>query len=243
MRLISGNTAPGSTGMSVRPMVSSNRPERTAPEIMRAMEARRHRAGESIDDLCRACKLTREHTVMAVDGNGAVVRVVCGFCRSEHNYRGGGNDAPARPAPADAPRHRTAPEALPRLGERERIGPRMSTSDDTGDLELLLRRVLREELGLTQAAPAEKWRGGELVLRPGKPGLQEKKWPIEGFFHKVVMIRNRLRTLEQAVNASELPDDAKLRLQAYVSGCYGTLTSFNVLFADEEDQFHGSGDN
>jgi hypothetical protein len=117
----------------------------------------------------------------------------------------------------------------------------MSTSDDGSDLEMLLRRVLREELGLTRVAPSEKWRGGELILRPGKPGLQEKRWPIETFFHKVVMIRNKLRTLEQQVNSSELPEDAKLRLQSYVSGCYGTLTSFNVLFADEEDQFRGAG--
>jgi hypothetical protein len=116
----------------------------------------------------------------------------------------------------------------------------MSVSDESGDLERMLRRVLREELGLTRAAPAEKWRGGEMVLRPGKPGLQEKTWPIESLFHKIVMIRNRLRTLEQAVNASDLPEDAKLRLQAYVSGCYGSLTSFNVLFADEADQFKGA---
>jgi hypothetical protein len=204
------------------------------------MEARRYRAGESIDDLCRACKLTRQHTVMAVDASGAVVRVVCGFCRSEHNYRGGG-DAPSRPqVRAPAPIH-AAPVAPPRLADHERTEPRMSERGETGDLELLLRRVLREELGLTPGAPAEKWRGGELVLRPGKPGLQEKKWPIESFFHKVVMIRNRLRTLEQAVNASALPEDEKLRLQAYVSGCYGTLTSFNILFADEADQFKGGG--
>ena len=117
----------------------------------------------------------------------------------------------------------------------------MSTNDRPDDLEGLLRRVLREEMGLSPVAPAEKWRGGELVLRPGKPGLQEKKWPIESFFHKVVMLRNRLRTLEQQVNASDLPDDAKVKLQSYISGCYGSLTSFNVLFADEEDQFKGSG--
>ena len=109
------------------------------------------------------------------------------------------------------------------------------------DVELLLRRIIREETGLTPVVPAERWRGGEMVLRPGRPGLQEKKWPIETFFHKVVMIRNRLRTLEQQVNASELPDDAKVKLQAYISGCYGTLTSFNVLFADEQDQFKGTG--
>ena len=109
------------------------------------------------------------------------------------------------------------------------------------DLELLLRRVIREEAGITAVAPAEKWRGGTLVLRPGTPGLQEKSIPIETFFHKVVMLRNRLRTLEQQVNASELSDDAKVKLQAYISGCYGSLTTFNVLFAEEGDQFKGAG--
>jgi hypothetical protein len=117
----------------------------------------------------------------------------------------------------------------------------MSPADSGDDFERLLRRVLREELGLTAVVPADKWRGGELVLRPGKPGLQERKWPIDSFFHKIVMVRNRLRTLEQQVNSSDLPEDAKVRLQSYISGCYGTLTSFNVLFADEEDQFKGSG--
>ena len=112
---------------------------------------------------------------------------------------------------------------------------------DSGDLEMLLRRIIREEAGLTAAAPAPKWRDGTLVLRPATPGLQEKTWPIETFFHKIVMVRNRLRTLEQQVNASELPDDVKVKLQGYVSGCYGSLTSFNLLFADENDQFKGSG--
>ena len=113
-------------------------------------------------------------------------------------------------------------------------------SESETDLELLLRRVIREETGISAVTPAEKWRGGTLVLQPATPGLQEKSWPIDTFFHKVVMLRNRLRTLEQQVNASDLPDDVKVRLQAYVSGCYGTLTSFNVLFADEDDQFKGS---
>jgi hypothetical protein len=113
--------------------------------------------------------------------------------------------------------------------------------DRETDIELLLRRIIREEAGITPAAPADKWRGGSLVLRPGTPGLQEKSWPIETFFHKVVMLRNRLRTLEQQVNAAELPDDVKVKMQGYISGCYGTLTSFNVLFAHEEDQFKGSG--
>ena len=110
------------------------------------------------------------------------------------------------------------------------------------DFETIIRRIIREETGLTSVAPAEKWRGGQLVLRPGKPGVQEKAWPIETFFNKVVMVRNRLRTLEQQVNASDLPDDQKLKLQAYITGCYGSLTSFNVLFADEDDRFFGSSE-
>ena len=108
------------------------------------------------------------------------------------------------------------------------------------DLEAIIRRIIREETGLTPAAPAEKWRGGQLVLKPGKPGVQEKSWPIDSFFHKVVMLRNRLRTLEQQINASELPDDQKLKIQSYITGCYGSLTSFNVLFADDDDRFVGA---
>ena len=116
----------------------------------------------------------------------------------------------------------------------------MAMTTDSPDFELLLRRVLREEGGVTPVPPADRWRGGSLVLKPGN-GSQEKSWPIETFFHKVVMIRNRLRTLEQQINGMEIPADAKVKLQAYISGCYGSLTSFNVLFADEEDQFKGSG--
>ena len=119
----------------------------------------------------------------------------------------------------------------------------MALSNPPDDLELLLRRIIREEAGITPVAPAPKWRGGTMVLRPGTAGLQEKSWPIETFFHKIVMLRNRLRTLEQHVNASDLPDDLKLKLQGHVSGCYGSLTSFNLLFADEDDQFKGTGGN
>jgi hypothetical protein len=120
------------------------------------------------------------------------------------------------------------------------MAPPVMATDTSTDLERLLRLVIREESGLTPVAPAEKWRGGTLVLRPANPALQEKSWPIETFFHKIVMLRNRLRTLEQQVNASDLPDDVKEKLQAYVSGCYGSLTSFNILFADERDQFKGT---
>jgi hypothetical protein len=208
------------------------------------MEPRPHRAGERITDLCRACHLERDHTVIVVDSDGGVIRTQCDYCGSQHNYRGGGEPEARsrRETPRGEVAHaRLAPAPAPLVSERERTAPRMSTSEHGDDLEMLLRRVLREEMGLTGVAPAEKWRGGEMVLRPGKPGLQEKSWPIESLFHKIVMIRNRLRTLEQQVNASDLPDDAKLKLQSYVTGCYGSLTSFNVLFADEAEQFRGSG--
>ena len=208
---------------------------------MSATEGKRYRAGEPTDDLCRACKTTRAHTVMAVDGQGQVVRVVCDFCGSQHNYRGGGERRSPAPAFLGSPALPAPREPFPQISERERTRPRMTTSDAGDDLEGMLRRVLRQELGLTAVVPADKWRGGELVLRPGKAGLQDKTWPIESFFHKIVMIRNRLRTLEQQVNSSELPDDAKVRLQSYVTACYGSLTSFNVLFADEEDHFKGAG--
>jgi hypothetical protein len=245
------------------------------------MEQRRYRAGETIEDFCRACKTDRMHTVVAADEDGRPIRVDCGYCHSEHNYRGGGRigaaDGASRvaadrrvppstssgearqsarsdgggPGPAHAGQRshptrthesaRTLQRApFPIVSERERTGPPM-TPEREADLELLLRRVIREEAGITPVAPAEKWRGGTLVLRPGTAGLQEKSWPIETFFHKVVMLRNRLRTLEQHVNSADLPDDVKVKLQGYISGCYGSLTSFNVLFAEEEDQFRGAG--
>ena len=203
-----------------------------------------YRAGEALEDYCRACKNDRIHTVIASDPAGVPIRVMCGFCRSEHNYRGGPRIDPsadtrtAAPKPASPPPAPRAP--LPLVSDRERIAPPVMASETSTDLERLLRQVIREESGLTPVAPAEKWRGGTLVLRPANPALQEKSWPIETFFHKVVMLRNRLRTLEQQVNASDLSDDVKVKLQAYVSGCYGSLTSFNILFADERDQFKGT---
>jgi hypothetical protein len=206
---------------------------------------RAYRAGESLEDFCRACKTDRMHTVIAADASGRPLRVACGFCRSEHNYRGGPRVEPSGgpgPARASEPRRPIASgDAFPLVSDRERSAAPIMLPGTEADLELLLRRIIREETGITAVTPADKWRGGTLVLRPGTAGLQEKSWPIETFFHKIVMLRNRLRTLEQQVNASDLPADAKVKLQAYVSGCYGTLTSFNVLFADDEDQFKGSG--
>jgi hypothetical protein len=212
------------------------------------MPERRYGAGDSIEDFCRVCTIDRMHTVVAADADGGPLRVSCGYCSSEHNYRGGprvGAPGHAQPPAAGSSRPRDAvartSEPLPLVSERERTGDPVSAQQiGDVDFELLLRRIIREETGLTPAAPAEKWRGGHLVLRPGVPGVQEKSWPIETFFHKVVMVRNRLRTLEQQVNALDIPEDAKVKLQGYITGCYGSLTSFNVLFADPDDQFRGS---
>ena len=200
-----------------------------------------YRAGGAIEDHCRQCKTDRMHTVIVVDHDGTPVRVVCDYCRSQHNYRGGPRVAPSGVLPdvkAPPRASRASGVPFPIVSDRERVAPAMPPTSD--DLELLLRRIIREEAGITPAVPAEKWRGGTLVLQPGAEGLQVKSWPIETFFHKIVMVRNRLRTLEQQVNASDLPDDVKVKLQSYVSGCYGSLTSFNVLFADDSDQFKGS---
>lgn len=216
------------------------------------MPARPYRAGQTIEDLCRACHADRLHTIVVVDAAGDPLRVTCDYCGSEHRYRGGGRTAiPGVESAAPAPRAPRAPtttppsrvvDDLPLVSDREIAEPHLMADAAGEPIEALLRRVIREESGLTAVKPAEKWRGGDLVLRPGRPGVQEKSWPIETFFHKIVMLRNRLRTLEQQVNASDLPDDQKLKLQAYVTGCYGSLTSFNVLFADDADRFTGAAE-
>ncbi|MFK8055620.1 MAG: hypothetical protein AB8F78_05815 [Saprospiraceae bacterium] len=84
-----------------------------------------------------------------------------------------------------------------------------------------------------------KWDGGTLIMKPGEAGLKPKEMPIEGFFHKIVMVRDRLRVMEQRINSSALTDEEKVNLQQYISRIYGSLTSFNVLFANKEDHFSG----
>ncbi|MDD1750369.1 MAG: hypothetical protein LUO89_10895 [Methanothrix sp.] len=112
---------------------------------------------------------------------------------------------------------------------------------DVDELKEALREVLRAE-GLIGAVDlGEKWDGGEMLLKPGKAGLQEKSVPIDSFFHKIVMVRNNLRVLEQNINSSEkLNDEDKVNLQQYITRCYGSLTTFNVLFADKKDWFVGA---
>jgi hypothetical protein len=106
------------------------------------------------------------------------------------------------------------------------------------ELADLLRELIREESA--PVAIAGKWEGGTVVLKPHDATLQPKEIPIDGLLHKIVMIRDRLRVLEAKLNAHEKLSDAdKVELQGYVTKCYGSLTTFNVLFRDEKDRFVG----
>lgn len=89
---------------------------------------------------------------------------------------------------------------------------------------------------------AEKYKGGTMVLQPKEAGLSNKEIPINTFFHKVVMLRNRLRVMEQKINSSKnLDDQEKVDLQQYITRCYGSLTTFNVLFKNNSQNFRGNG--
>ena len=110
------------------------------------------------------------------------------------------------------------------------------------EIERVLRYVLEEQSALQEIVPmSDKWTGGNMILQPANPSLKPKEVPIEGFFHKIVMVRDRLRVLEQNINSHvNLSDEEKVNMQQYITRIYGSLTSFNILFADKEHHFVGA---
>ncbi|RZJ33773.1 MAG: hypothetical protein EOO51_12440 [Flavobacterium sp.] len=108
------------------------------------------------------------------------------------------------------------------------------------DVEKSLKSILQRWSDIAPAVPiADKWKGGKLVMDPGQPGVLGKEVPIDTFFHKIVMVRDRLRVMEQKINASKLDDGEKIELQQYITRIYGSLTTFNVLFKSTSDYFVG----
>jgi hypothetical protein len=108
------------------------------------------------------------------------------------------------------------------------------------DIEQSLLSILKKWNGLGEPVIiGDKWKGGKLILEPGQPGLASKEIPIDTFFHKIVMMRDRLRVMEQKINSSNLEEIEKIELQQYITRIYGSLTTFNVLFKLPKHNFVG----
>ncbi|TQO36852.1 hypothetical protein GQ41_1438 [Arenibacter algicola] len=109
------------------------------------------------------------------------------------------------------------------------------------EVEQSLISILKRWSDASSITPiADKWKGGNLVLKPGDVNLSEKEIPIDTFFHKIVMVRDRIRVMEQKINSSNnLDDQEKVDLQQYITRIYGSLTTFNVLFKNQSDNFVG----
>jgi len=111
------------------------------------------------------------------------------------------------------------------------------------DVERILTGIIKRYSDLQETVHmGSRWNGGKMILQPANSAHKAKEIPIETFFHKIVMLRDRLRVLEQRINSNnKLDDEEKVNMQQYVTRIYGSLTTFNVLFKDEEDQFKGEG--
>ncbi len=195
------------------------------------------------EKVCGNCKLWVRHSV---DARGWV-----GNCRLQNDrglfppsapicdYFHHKSGVTARPSPS-IPRARPVRSVAPMI---RKAGSTTATVD-LGDLTTMtkdeLMQVFLEASGLAEVALAPKWEGGTVRLQPADASLQAKEIPVESLFHKVVMVRDRLRVLEQKINGHpKLSDAEKVEFQQYVTRCYGSLTTFNVLFQHKSDQFVG----
>ncbi len=113
--------------------------------------------------------------------------------------------------------------------------------ETTSDVERSLLKILRLWSGISETVPlGDRWIGGTMLLQPADKSLKPKEIPVDDFFHKIVMLRDRLRVLEQNINSNKkLSDEDKVNMQQYVTRCYGSLTTFNVLFKNKEQWFVG----
>jgi hypothetical protein len=142
---------------------------------------------------------------------------------------------------ATAERRPASPSQLPLRAPAQSLPQEIDIDMDIGEFRRVLREVLSEELGVGTSELGARWEGGEMILKPGKAGTADKRIPLDAFFHKIVMVRDKLRVLEQKLNGhSGLSDADKVQLQQYITACYGTLTTFNVLFADRSEWFVGA---
>lgn len=110
------------------------------------------------------------------------------------------------------------------------------------EVETTLKNMLKQWSDISEIVPiADRWKGGKIIFEPKDTSLQSKEIPIDTFFHKIVMVRDRVRVMEQKINSSKLLDDQeKVDLQQYITRIYGSLTTFNVLFKLKEQQFSGA---
>jgi len=110
------------------------------------------------------------------------------------------------------------------------------------EVEKSLRSILKKWSDVSEIVNiADKWKGGKLIMEPGDPNLKSSEVPIDTFFHKITMVRDRLRVMEQKINSSNLDEQDKVDLQQYITRCYGSLTTFNVLFKLKDHNFVGQG--